>query len=53
MIYPRQYNAVCGFVDCHLDSEVADKVAFVDPEHSITYGELGVNTHRMANLLSA
>ncbi len=51
MNYPRQYNAVTDFVDRHLKEGRSDKLAFIDPEASISYGELASNTHRVANLL--
>jgi len=53
MNYPRQYNAVTDFVDRHLKEGRNDKPAFVDPENSLSYGELAVNSHRVANLLKA
>ena len=53
MNYPRDYNAVSDFIDSHLQQGRSEKTAFIDTESSITYGELCVNTHRVANLLSA
>ena len=53
MGYPRQYNAVTDFVDRHLKEGRSEKLAFIDPETSISYGELAANTHRVANLLKA
>lgn len=51
MHYPRNYNAVSDFVDCHVDTEIAQKIAFIDPKTSITYGALAQQTHQVANLL--
>ena len=53
MNYPRQYNAVSDFIDCHVANGLADKAAFIDPDTSISYGELARNTHKVANLLAA
>jgi 4-hydroxybenzoate-CoA ligase len=53
MNYPRQYNAVSDFIDCHVANGLADKVAFIDPDTSISYGELARNSHKVANLLTA
>ena len=51
MNYPREYNAVVDFVDRHIDEGRDEKIAFIDPDSSITYAELAANTHRVANLL--
>jgi 4-hydroxybenzoate-CoA ligase len=47
----RPYNAVSDFVDAHIAAGRADKVAFVDPERSLTYGELQARSIRFANAL--
>ncbi|MDJ0947148.1 MAG: hypothetical protein QNJ30_27155 [Kiloniellales bacterium] len=40
MEFPRDYNAAVDFVDRHLAEGRAGKLAFVDPERALTYGEL-------------
>src|SRR6187551_1813425 len=49
----RPYNAVSDFVDSHIAAGRGDKVAFVDPERSLTYGELQARSVRFANALRA
>jgi 4-hydroxybenzoate-CoA ligase len=36
----RPYNAASDFVDANVARGLAEKVAFIDPERSLTYGEL-------------
>ena len=47
----RPYNAVTDFVDANVARGLADKVAFVDPDRSLTYGELQTRSIRFANAL--
>ncbi len=47
----RPYNAVSDFVDAHIAAGRGNKVAFVDPERSLTYGELQARSIRFANAL--
>jgi 4-hydroxybenzoate-CoA ligase len=47
----RPYNAVSDFVDSHIAAGRGSKVAFVDPERSLTYGELQARSIRFANAL--
>ena len=47
----RPYNAVSDFVDSHIAARRGNKVAFVDPERSLTYGELQARSIRFANAL--
>jgi 4-hydroxybenzoate-CoA ligase len=49
----RPYNAVSDFVDAHIAAGRGNKVAFVDPERSLTYGELQARSIRFANALRA
>ena len=49
----RPYNAVSDFVDAHIARGRANKVAFVDPDRSLTYGELQARSVRFANALRA
>jgi 4-hydroxybenzoate-CoA ligase len=47
----RPYNAVSDFVDAHIAAGRGSKVAFVDPERSLTYGDLQARSVRFANAL--
>ena len=47
----RPYNAVTDFVDANVARGLADKIAFVDPERSLTYGDLQTRSIRFANVL--
>jgi 4-hydroxybenzoate-CoA ligase len=47
----RPYNAVCDFVDANVARGIGDKVAFVDPDRTLTYGELQERTFRFAAAL--
>ena len=47
----RPYNAVSDFVDAHIAAGRGNKIAFVDPERSLTYGELQARSIRFANAL--
>ncbi len=49
----RPYNAVSDFVDAHINLGRAGKIAFVDPDRSLTYGELQARSMRFANALRA
>ena len=49
----RSYNAVSDFVDAHIALGHAGKIAFVDPDRSLTYGELQARSIRFANALRA
>jgi 4-hydroxybenzoate-CoA ligase len=47
----RPYNAVSEFVDAHIAAGREGKIAFVDPERSLTYGDLQARSVRFANAL--
>ncbi len=47
----RVFNAVEDFIDVHVAAGLGDKPAYIDPERSLTYGELKDATCRFANLL--
>jgi 4-hydroxybenzoate-CoA ligase len=47
----RLYNAVTDFVDANVARGLGDKIAFVDPERSLTYGDLHARSIRFANAL--
>lgn len=47
----RPYNAVGDFVDAHVASGRAEKIAFIDPDRSLTYGELHARSIRFAHAL--
>jgi 4-hydroxybenzoate-CoA ligase len=49
----RPYNAVSDFVDVHVARGLAGKVAFVDPDRSLSYGDLQARSIRFANALRA
>ena len=51
MTKPRQYNAVSEFVDDNVKKGFGDKPAFIDPQRTLTYGELQDTTGKFANLL--
>jgi 4-hydroxybenzoate-CoA ligase len=48
----RSYNAVSDFVDAHIPRRTS-KIAFVDPDRSLTYGDLQARSIRFANALRA
>src|SRR5262245_26071789 len=50
MNYPRIYNAAVDMVDRNIAQGRAAKPAFIDPEETLTYGELQTRCNRMANL---
>ena len=52
MEYPRIYNAAADMVDRNVAQGRAAKIVFIDPEGSLTYGELQARTNQMANLLA-
>jgi 4-hydroxybenzoate-CoA ligase len=52
MAYPRIYNAAADMVDRHAAVGRAVKAAFIDPNETLSYGELQARTNRMANLLA-
>ena len=47
----RPYNAVSDFVDANVTRGLGHKIAFVDPDRSLTYGELQTRSIRFANAL--
>jgi 4-hydroxybenzoate-CoA ligase len=47
----RPYNAATEFVDANVARGLGAKVAFVDPDRSLTYGELQAQTYRFAAAL--
>ncbi len=44
----RPYNAVSDFVDANVAGGLGQKVAFIDPERSLTYGDLQARSVRFA-----
>ncbi len=48
---PRDYNAVRDFVDRNVADGRADKDAFIDPAHTLTYGALQTRSNQFANAL--
>jgi 4-hydroxybenzoate-CoA ligase len=47
----RSYNAASDFVDANVARGFGEKIAFIDPERSLTYGELQARTFRFASVL--
>jgi 4-hydroxybenzoate-CoA ligase len=52
LLQRKPYNAVTEFVDAPVTRGLAEKVAFVDPERSLSYGELQARTCRFAKALN-
>jgi 4-hydroxybenzoate-CoA ligase len=49
----RSYNAVTDFIDANVARGLGPKVAFTDPERSLTYAELQARTAQFARALQA
>jgi 4-hydroxybenzoate-CoA ligase len=49
----KPYNAVSDFVDAHVTAGRGGKIAFIDPERSLTYSDLHARTTRFAHALYA
>ena len=49
----RPYNAVADFVDIHIAQGRGDKIAFIDPDRSLTYRDLQTRSIRFASGLHA
>ena len=47
-LHRRAYNAVTDFIDANVARGLADKPAFIDPDRSVTYGELQRRTCKLA-----
>ena len=47
----RPYNAVTDFVDANVARGLGNKIAFIDPERSLTYGGLQARSTRFSNAL--
>ena len=47
----RPYNAVTDFVDANVERGLGNKIAFIDPDRSLTYGDLQARSIRFANAL--
>jgi 4-hydroxybenzoate-CoA ligase len=47
----RPYNAVSDFVDAHVAAGRGEKFAFIDPDRTLTYGELQARSVRLAQAL--
>jgi 4-hydroxybenzoate-CoA ligase len=52
MDYPREYNAAVDLLDRNVAAGRGDKIAFIDPERSLTYGVLHEQCARFGKLLS-
>jgi 4-hydroxybenzoate-CoA ligase len=53
LLQRRPYNAATDFVDANVARDRGDKVAFTDPERSLTYAQLQANSYRFAAALKA
>src|SRR6266446_4549995 len=51
LLQRRPYNAATDFVDANVARGRGDKVAFTDPERSLTYAQLQANSYRFAAAL--
>ena len=49
----RPYNAASDFVDVHIGAGRGGKIAFIDPDRSLSYGELHKRSIRFAHALRA
>ena len=49
---PYPYNAAADFVDVPVARGLADKIAFIDPERSLSYGDLQMRSCRFAAALA-
>src|SRR5262247_650746 len=47
----RPYNAATDFVDANVARGLGSKLAFIDPERTLTYGELQARTFKFAAAL--
>lgn len=53
MTTPTDYNAASVMVDRNVSRGFGDKVAFLDPERSLTYSALQQATNKVANMLTS
>src|SRR5262249_24582300 len=51
LLQRRPYNAATDFVDANVERGLGQKVAFIDSERMLTYGELQARTFRFAAAL--
>jgi 4-hydroxybenzoate-CoA ligase len=49
----RPYNAVSDFIDAHVARGLGAKTAFIDPDRTLSYGELQARSVRLAHGLRA
>jgi len=52
LLQRRPYNAVADFVDAPVARGFAEKIAFIDAERSLSYGELQARSCRFAAALN-
>lgn len=50
---PRDYNSALDFVDRNIEEGRAAKPAFIDPERTLTYGDLKARSCQFANLITS
>jgi 4-hydroxybenzoate-CoA ligase len=53
LLQRRPYNAAADFIDANVARGLGDKIAFVDPERSITFASLQARTFQFAAALKA
>src|SRR5439155_11428755 len=51
LLQRRPYNAAVDFVDANVARGLGQKVAFIDPARTLTYGELQARTYQFAAAL--
>ncbi len=52
LLQRKPYNAVTDFIDAPVARGLAEKIAFIDPERSLSYGDLQTRTCRFAAALA-
>src|SRR6266550_4991023 len=53
LLQRKPYNAAVDFVDANVARGLGQKIAFIDPTRSLTYGELQARTYQFAAALKA
>ena len=52
LLQRKPYNAVTDFIDAPVARGLAEKIAFIDPERSLSYGDLQMRSCRFAAALA-
>src|SRR5262245_44017705 len=53
LLQRRPYNAATDFVDANVARGLGEKIAFIDPGRTLTYGELQTHSFQFAAALQA